>query len=89
MSLADLAATTANHSGPGWQECAVCHALATIPETEAEGLRDLLRSKLRYSEISNLIAADPDTPLNIDRQTLSRHARGDCSAREVLRPGAR
>lgn len=83
MSLADLAAQ--NHTGPPWRTCVVCHALDTIPETEAEGLRSLLRGTMRYAEISSRIAADPDTPLDIDRQALSRHARGQCGAREVLR----
>ena len=41
----------------------------------------------RYSEIADGLATDPDyayrsTP---DRQALSRHARGTCSAREKLR----
>lgn len=89
MSLAKIAKAAQTADPLPWRTCAVCHALATIPATEAEGLRELLRGKLRYSEIRDLIADDPDTPLQIDVDTLSRHARGRCSAREVLRKTAR
>lgn len=85
MSLASLAAQAIGN-GPEHQECAVCHALRTIPADEAEALRILLRSTMRYSEISALIADDPDTPLVIDQKALGRHARAGCSARESLRP---
>jgi hypothetical protein len=85
MSLKSIAQAAQDADPLPWRTCKVCHALATIPPAEAEGLRDLLRGKLRYSEISDLIAGDPDTPLQIDKDTLSRHARGRCSAREVLR----
>jgi hypothetical protein len=88
MALSDIAKAAKTADPLPWRTCAVCHALATIPEAEAEGLRDLLRGKLRYSEISDLIAGDPDTPLDIDKDTLSRHARGRCAAREVLRTSA-
>lgn len=86
MSLADLAAQGPANNIP-WRTCAVCHALDTIPDTEAEALRTLLRSNLPYSEIRDLIADDPDTPLTIPRDVLSRHARGLCGAGEVLRAG--
>jgi hypothetical protein len=85
MALSDIAKAAKTADPLPWRTCAVCHALATIPPTEAEGLRALLRGKLRYSEIS---ADDPDTPLQIDKETLSRHARGGCSARERLRKSA-
>jgi hypothetical protein len=88
MAISDIAQATQNADPLPWRTCGVCHALATIPEAEAEGLRALLRGKLRYSEISDLIADDPDTPLQIDKETLSRHARGGCSARERLRKSA-
>lgn len=83
MALAKLAQTIPEATP--WQSCAVCHALATIPPAEADGLRDLLRSTLRYSVISDMIRTDPDTPLDIPRNTLARHARGECSAKERLR----
>lgn len=83
MALSKLAATVVEKVP--WRTCVVCHALASIPPGEAEGLRTLLRSNLTYRDISALIAADPDTPLVIDRQALSRHARGECAAKERLR----
>lgn len=89
MSLAKIAQATQTADPLPWRTCATCHALATIPAAEAEGLRELLRGKLRYTEISDLIADDPDTPLNIDADALARHARGGCSARERLRKSAR
>jgi hypothetical protein len=85
MAIADLAAK-ASTDGVPWRTCKVCHALATIPDGEAAGLRALLANpKKRYDEISSEIAADEDTPLQIDRDALSRHARGKCAAREKLR----
>ena len=85
MAIADIAATT-KADGVPWRTCQVCHALSSIPESEANGLRALLSEpRLPYIDISRMIAADPDTPLNIPRDALSRHARGICEAREKLR----
>jgi len=84
MAIADLASTADTGKAP-WRTCQVCHALATIPASEADGLRKLLASGLRYSQISALIASDPDTPLDLPRDVLSRHARGLCEAREKIR----
>lgn len=80
--LADLAAAT----GPGWRECQVCHALADLPTDKATLLRQLLASPMiRYSDLSHELSTDPDWQIDIDPGTLSRHARGRCSAREQLR----
>jgi hypothetical protein len=85
MALADLARTKADSAAP-WRTCAVCHALATIPPAEADALREMLSDReRRYSKISEEIAEDPDTPLDLDTGTLSRHARGRCGAKERLR----
>ena len=66
--------------------CSVCKALADLPDTEAAALRQLLADpRWRYSELSDRLEADPDTPLRIHSGTLARHARGHCSARERLR----
>jgi hypothetical protein len=88
MALSDIAKAASTADPLPWRTCAVCHALATIPADEAQGLRDLLRGKLRYSDIRDLIAQDADTPLQLDVDALSRHARGRCAAREVLRTSA-
>lgn len=83
MAIADIAAD--NTTGIPWRTCQVCHALNSIPDSEAAGLRSLLGGTKRYSEIAELIAADPDTPLRLDPGALSRHARGRCEAKERLR----
>lgn len=86
MAISDLSARL-NPATP-WQTCATCDFLAHLDPTEAAALRALLGNKgARYSEIADGLATDPDyahrpTP---DRQSLSRHARGQCSAREKLR----
>jgi len=82
MALSDIAATA---PATPWRTCAVCHALSTIPDAEAAGLRSLLASGMRYTEMSEALAADDDTPLQLPPDTLSRHARGRCEAREKLR----
>lgn len=83
MAIADLQAET--DKAP-WRTCAVCHALATIPPSEAKALNALLANKkMRYTELSDKLAKDTDTPLVIDADTLSRHARGRCQARQKLR----
>lgn len=82
MAIADLPSKI-TAAGTG---CVVCRTLASIPPAEAEGLRLLLRNPgLRYSEISDLIAADADTPLKLSGDVLGKHARGGCSAGEKLR----
>lgn len=84
MALA--AAAQKIEDGIPWRTCAVCHALDTIDPDEADGFRALMANRnLRYNEIEQIIAADPDTPLVIPWSTISRHARGGCDARERLR----
>ena len=83
MAIADLANRT---PAPPWQTCATCHALDTLPNDKAATLRELLGNPaIRYAELSTELAGDPDWQLNIHRDTLSRHARGQCSAGERLR----
>lgn len=86
MAISDLSARL-NPATP-WQTCGTCDFLEYLAPAEADELRALLANKhARYSEIADGLANDPDyahrpTP---DRQSLSRHARGQCSAREKLR----
>jgi hypothetical protein len=85
MAIAQLAAQ-ADPNSPPWQTCMVCHALATIPKSEADALVALLKNPaVRYSEISELIANDPDTPLDIPGPRLGKHATGKCGAKVKLR----
>jgi hypothetical protein len=68
-----------------WRTCATCHALENMTEDDAATLRRLLGDRnVQFAALAGALAADPDSP-NIDRQALSRHARGLCSARENLR----
>lgn len=85
MAIAQLAQNIAPAGYPG-KTCSVCHALETIPTTEAEALTSLLANKtLRYSHLADLLRDDPDTPLEIAPQTLARHATGRCAAGTKLR----
>lgn len=85
MSLSNLARTKADSAAP-WRTCAVCHALESIPEDEAAALRAMLADpEWRYTELSAKLAVDEDTPLDLPDDTLSRHARGRCGAKERLR----
>lgn len=66
--------------------CTVCAALARLSDDEAAALRALLADPAwRYTELSDRLLADPDTPLDIPHSTLARHAKGRCLAREKLR----
>jgi hypothetical protein len=66
--------------------CLVCVALASLPPTEAKALRGHLSNPAwRYTELSDALAADSDTPLDLKPFVLARHARGECAAGERLR----
>lgn len=83
MAVSDLIAKTQNVP---WQTCATCHALNVLPDAQAAILTDLLsNTAIKYSELADEISADPDWPVEVDRQSLSRHARGRCSAKVKLR----
>jgi hypothetical protein len=84
MAIANIRAQAAPiRKGP---PCEVCGFIATLSEQDAADLRDLLSdSMVRYSVISEGLANDPDTPADLPTNSLSRHARGKCAARERLR----
>lgn len=66
--------------------CTVCVALAELDDQSSAALRALLADPAwRYTELAEALAADEDTPLTFQPETLSRHARGRCAAREKLR----
>lgn len=87
MAVADLIAKA--NTVP-WQTCAACHAMNSLPDAQAAVLVDLLsNSAIKYSELADEINADPDWPISdLDRQALSRHARGRCAAKTKLRGGS-
>jgi hypothetical protein len=66
--------------------CLVCVALENLSKADATALRGHLANKAwRYTELSDALRADPDTPLDLPPHCLARHARGHCAAREQLR----
>lgn len=73
-----------------WQKCLVCHELEKLPADQATALRELLANpQVRYKDLERDLATDPDFPLVIPWERLSRHARGGCAARENLRVSKR
>lgn len=85
MALSDIASTLTDPESVPWRTCGVCHALDGMSAEDAATLRGLLADRrVKFSDLERALLEDPDSP-NIDRQALSRHARGGCQAREVLR----
>lgn len=83
MAISDIQAPTPGVPGPA---CTVCATLASVPADEAKALRALLADpSWRYVELSDRLE---DQGYSLPSQSLSRHARGRCLAREKLR-GAR
>lgn len=83
MAVADLSNRTPEAP---WRTCAVCHALNGLDVRQREILTAALSNPLvRYSEIEDELATDPAFQVELDRQALSRHARGQCAAKAKLR----
>lgn len=83
MALSDYASSLTDELP--WRTCATCHALENMSDDDAATLRRLLGDRnVQFAALAGALAADPDSP-TIARDALSRHARGLCSAREVLR----
>lgn len=83
MALSDVALTLTDEIP--WRTCATCHALAGMTDDDAATLRRLLSDRrVQFTALAKALAEDPDSP-TIPRVALSRHANGDCSAREHLR----
>lgn len=69
-----------------WRTCVVCHYLAEQPPEWGQRMRRMLANRgIKFVDLARRLAHDPDEP-NIPQESLSRHARGNCSANEVLRP---
>lgn len=86
MAISDISKTLQSDADAlPWRTCGACDALAKLPAEEAAELRSLLANpKVRYRELASALAEDEDSP-GIDAPALSRHARGQCQAREKLR----
>lgn len=83
MALTDIAANLA--SGIPHQTCGTCHALAQMSDEDGATLRRLLADRgVKFKALAASMEADPETP-TVEWAALSRHARGECSARERLR----
>ena len=83
MALADIKSTL--EPGAPHQTCATCHALAGMSDEDAATLRGLLANRgVRFKDLARALEDDPDSP-SIEWQALSRHARGECGAKEKLR----
>jgi hypothetical protein len=83
MAISRLAKPTTVNRGP---RCLVCLTLAGLTPDDAKALRAHLADPAwRYTELSDALAADKDTPLDIKPFILARHARGECAAGERLR----
>jgi hypothetical protein len=83
MALSDVKASLT--SGLPHQTCGTCHALAQMGDDDAATLRGLLGDRaVKFKTLADAMRDDPDTP-TVEWQSLSRHARGGCSAKERLR----
>lgn len=73
LAIADLekAQSTIPH-----RACHTCHLLSELPKDKAKRLLRLLSNPgVRYTELAYELATDPEWGINIDHQSLSRHAR--------------
>lgn len=85
MAIADLTPETAPKLRKG-PPCTVCEALAGLPPSEAEALNRHLRNpRYRYSQLADDLRHDTDNPLDIQANTIARHARGNCAAQVKCR----
>lgn len=85
MALTNIAEKLTASPGLPHQTCGTCHALASMSDEDAATLRRLLSDRsVPLSDLARALADDDESP-TITRQSLSRHARGDCSANEALR----
>lgn len=85
MALSDIAVALTDPASIPHKTCGACHAISQMSDNEAGILRGLLADRgVKFTELAKALADDPDSP-TIQHDVLSRHARGLCSAREVLR----
>lgn len=85
MALNDIAVALTDPASIPHRTCGTCHALNSMNEDEAATLRRLLSDRgIQFRALAKALHDDPDSP-SIAHDALSRHARGLCSAREVLR----
>jgi hypothetical protein len=83
MALADIESELT--AGVPARMCVVCHYLSERDDEWGARLRRMLANRgIQFKALAKRLAADPDEP-DIPWESLSRHARAGCSARESLR----
>jgi hypothetical protein len=84
MALSDIAANLTATDTP-WRTCQTCHALNGMTDQDAATFRALLADRtLRFTVLADALRDDPTAP-TVSRDSLSRHANGQCAANEKLR----
>lgn len=69
--------------GAAWKQCHTCAILEQLDPTSADHLRRALANPLvQYAEIRDALLEDG---IDVSPFSLSRHARGLCDARQVIR----
>lgn len=85
MALSDIAVALTDPASVPHRTCATCHALNGMKPAEADTLRGLLADRgVKFRDLADALRDDEDSP-TIAWEALSRHARGQCGAREKLR----
>lgn len=83
MAISSLSPTETVKKGP---TCQVCRELARLEPKEAAALRKHLANPAwRFTELADALFEDSGGKINLREHVLSRHARGQCAAREKLR----
>lgn len=83
MAIANLSPSDKTRKGP---QCEVCKTLARLAPAEAKALTaHLSNPEWRFTELSDALFEDSGGKLSLPEYSLSRHARGQCSARTKLR----
>lgn len=86
MAISDLADAAEDPEVVPHNVCHTCYALARLPKQEADSLKRLLANpSVRLNRLSRDLAKDPDNPVKVSRNSLSRHVHGTCGV-EPLRP---
>ena len=83
MALADIRSDLV--TGLPHKTCGTCHALANMTEEDAAVLISLMADRrVKFTDLARALRDDPDSP-TIGKDSLSRHANGNCAAGERLR----
>lgn len=85
MAIADIRNRSIDKVRKG-PPCEVCAFIESLSKKDAAAMVELLSDPtVRYTSISEELAVDADTPVELSAFSLSWHARGKCRARVKLR----